>query len=104
MHSQTPCLRLKFSPSHSVEMATLFSKAHSNGPVLFPREIPDLQEDAATSPSHRLPHAASTGCRVLTDKLAFWEPTATEALRGESMAGQMDELSRAVWQSPVSED
>lgn len=42
-------LRLEFTSSHSVEMATLFSKAHSDGPALFPLKIPDLQEAEATS-------------------------------------------------------
>lgn len=85
IHRPHTGLFLEFTPSHSVEMATLFFKAHSNGPVLFPLEIPDPQEDEVTSsPSYRLPHILSTRCLVLTDKPAFWEPTETEALRGGS--------------------
>lgn len=45
----------------NVETATLSSEAHSNGPVLFPLKTSDLQEEGATSPSHRL-LATSTRC------------------------------------------
>lgn len=56
-------LRLEFTHSHSVEMATLCSKPHSDAPALFPLKIPDLQEDASPSPSYRLPHTTSTAAQ-----------------------------------------